>query len=409
MTQRLQVGGRRRADRWARLAWSVVAVTLLLFAFALIGTVGRNPRFVPVAAEIDLWAMALLALVFLAFSVVGALVASRDPRNAVGWLFLSIAASVAVTLASLVYVQTALLGRWWADWLSEWNSVGTFAQLPLVLLLFPDGKLPSRRWRPVAWVCALNGILLVGGTAISPYSYEGHPFTNPVGIEGLPGLIEGGALAWTLLPLVMLAGAAGFVIRFRRSAGERRQQLKWFALAAAIVAAGYMIQQASWSFRALADTNLPAIATVTLILCVMTIPLASGIAILRYRLYDIDILINRTLVYAALTAVLGLVYAGGAVAIGGLIQEVSGRRNDNIVVAASTLAVAAAIRPARLRIQNFIDHRFYRRKYDAATAASEFSARVRSEVDIQSVSQHLIAVIEQTMQPSHVSLWLKRT
>lgn len=409
MIEPLPVPRHRRANRLARLAWSVVAVTVLLFAFALIGTVGRNPHFVPVAAEIDPWAMALLALVFLAFAVVGALVASRDQRNAVGWLFLSIAASVGITLACLVYVQIALPGRRWADWMSEWNSLGTFAQLPLVLLLFPDGKLPSRRWRPVAWVSALNGLLLVGGAAISPYTYDGHSFTNPAGIEDLPGFVQGSALAWMLLPLVMLAGAAGFVVRFRRSVGERRQQLKWFAWAAAIVAAGYMIQQASWTFRTLADTNLPGIATVVLIFCVMTIPFASGVAILRYRLYDIDILINRTLVYTALTAVLAFVYAAGAVAIGGLVQELSGRRNDNIVVAATTLAVAAAIRPARLRIQTFIDRRFYRRKYDAARTAIGFSARVRNDVDIQSVSHHLIGVVQETMQPSHVSLWLKRT
>lgn len=383
----------------------MVALTAGLFAFALIAGVGRTAYFAPIAAQIDVWAIALLTVCFLSFSVVGALVAARTPRNAIAWLFLSIGGSVSLTLASLVYLETGLPWQRWAAWVSEWTSLGPFAQLPLVLLLFPDGKLPSRRWRPIGWACVVNAIVLVGSAWITPYDY--HRYANPLAIQGLPGPLHGGGFGWWLLPLVMMAGAAAFVMRFRHSSGEYRQQLKWFALAASVVAAGYVVQQASWVVRSLSETNLPAIASIILIFCVMTIPLASGIAILRYRLYDIDIIVNRALVYSALTAVSALLYLVGVVGIGSVIQDVTGRENDSVVVAATTLGVAAAFRPARVRIQSFIDRRFYRRRYDAAAALASFSARLRDEVDLDAISVHLVESVQATMQPERTFLWLR--
>jgi hypothetical protein len=288
-----------KAGTSTRLAWSLFALSAVLFAFALVVGQRATPVFSPLSLRVHLWAIGLICAAFMTFSAVGALVASRSPTNGVGWLFVSIGACAGLALASIAYVATTLPARPWAEWASDWSGVLIFPQITLIILLFPDGKLPSRKWRVVAWATAVEAVGLVM-VAFTPNTPENSVFPNPAGVEGLRGtILQDGNLGWVLFPMTIVAAAASFVVRFRGSAGHRRQQLKWFSLAAGLAAAGFLTQAAAW------ETNLVAAALVVVVICLTAIPVASGIAILRHRLYDIDIIINRTLVYASLTAVLG--------------------------------------------------------------------------------------------------------
>lgn len=397
-----------------RLAWGLCALTALLFVFALAGGLQFTPKFPPLSLQVQWWAIAILSVAFLTFSVVGALVASHSPHNTIGWLFLGIGGAAGLALASLVYTETSFPGPAWAEWVADWSGVTVFSQVAFVLLLFPDGRLPSPHWRGIAWVTGLAGLGQVAGS-FTPHSPPEYLFTNPVGVESIRGtILQDGNLGWVLLPVAMVAAAASFVVRFRASAGHRRQQLKWFALAATLVAIGFLLQNLAWliTWRDLSDsweTALVAVPILLLVACFTAIPIASGIAILRYRLYDIDIIINRALVYASLTAVLALVYVAGVVAIGGVVRELSGQQENDIVVAASTLLVAGLFRPARTRIQGNVDKRFYRSRYDAQRTVEAFSTRLQDEIDLDALSGELVAVVRNTMQPTQVSVWLKHS
>ncbi|MDQ3662784.1 MAG: hypothetical protein M3454_17375 [Actinomycetota bacterium] len=398
-----------------RLAWSLFAVTAALFGFALVGGLRATPTFSPTGVRVHIWAIVLLSVAFMTFSGVGALMASRNPRNAVGWLFVSIGACTSLALASVAYVETTFPARPWAEWVADWSSVLVFPQITFVLLLFPDGKLPSPRWRVVAWATMVEAVGLVMGS-FTPYTPEDRVFFNPAGIEGLRGtILQDGNLGWVLLPVTIVAAAFSFVVRFRASAGQLRQQLKWFSLAAGLAAAGFLTQLATWGATALADGNNPwesavvAAGLVVEVLCLTAIPVASGIAILRYHLYDIDIIINRTLVYASLTAVLAFTYIAATVSIGSLVRELTGQQENDIVVAASTLLVAGLFQPARTRIQANVDRRFYRSRFDAQRTVEAFSTRLQDEIDLDALSGELVAVVRNTMQPTQVSVWLKHS
>ncbi|CAN5644516.1 hypothetical protein BH20ACT21_BH20ACT21_03140 [soil metagenome] len=387
-----------------RLAWGLFAVTAVLFGFALVGGLRATPIFSPGSIRVQFWAIALLCVAFMTFSAVGAFVASRSPANAVGWLFISIGACASLALASIAYVQTTFPARPWAEWAADWSGVLVFPQITFVILLFPDGKLPSPKWRVVAWATAVEAVALVIG-AFTPYTSDA-AFSNPAGIEGLRGtILQDGNLGWVLFPVTIVAAAGSFVVRFRASSGQRRQQLKWFALAAGLAAAGFLTQSVTWGGTA----TLVAAGLVVEVICLTAIPIASGIAILRYRLYDIDIIINRALVYASLTAVLALVYVAGVVGIGGVVRELTGQQENDIVIAASTLMVAALFRPARANIQANVDRRFYRSRYDAQLTVEAFSSRLQDEIDLDALAGELVAVVRNTMQPTQVSVWFKHS
>jgi hypothetical protein len=243
---------------------------------------------------------------------------------------------------------------------------------------------------------------LAAHDAFAPGLLEESDIVNPAGIDGLEILTEVwlGWSMWGLLALSVVAGGVSLVLRFRRSRGTYRQQMKWLALAAVLV---------GFSFAALVATGGEVLAVAVMTAAaILLLPVAVGIAILRYRLYDIDLIINRTLVYLSLTSVLALVYAGGVVGAGSLMREVTGREQSSLVVAASTLVVAALFRPVRTRVQTFIDRRFYRRKYDAARTVESFSARLRDETELEILATELVAAVDDTMQPAHVSIWLER-
>jgi hypothetical protein len=345
---------------------------------------------------------------FTAFMVVGALVVAHRPANAIGWLFsaiglLALGASLAGEYSQYAYVTQpgGLPFAVGAVWYLAWAAFLVFGlTFTFTLLLFPTGRLLSPRWRPIAWLAAIEIIANSVLAALQPtlrLEYAARTIPNPIGISGLPAPEQGavGAVLGGLFTAVSLAACASLVLRFWRARGEERQQLKWFAYAAALMVTGLV-----------GALVLPSGGDLIAALTIALLPVAAGIAILRYRLYDIDRLINRTLVYGLLTALLAGVYAGAVLVLGQLFGGVTGDP-PSWAVAGATLAVAALFQPARRRIQAVVDRRFNRRKYNAAKTIQAYSTRLRDQVDLDALSTELLAVVDQTMEPTRVSLWLR--
>jgi hypothetical protein len=384
----------------ARLAWSVWATTLALLAGALVlaaANQGARPR---LADDLG------LAFAFLCFATVGAFIASRRHANAVGWICCAIGLTVALAVAPIEYGHYALAHpgslpaaatvAWPAMW-AFYPALGLMATF--LLLLFPTGQLPSRRWRLVAWAAGATIIGMTLVAAIAPVPPDDGLPTNPLGIQQLARAWElTDSIGALLFGALAVASAASLVVRFRHARGEERQQLKWFTFGTSGLVVLLAVQAAAPTLGARVSNLVVAAA-------LGAIPLAIGIAILRYRLYDIDRIINRTLVYGLLTVLLGAVYIAGVFGLGQLLNPVTGE--SALAVAASTLAVAALFQPARRRIQAVVDRRFNRRKYDAAETIDTFGARLRDQVDLDTVSTELLAVVDQTMQPTRVVLWLR--
>jgi hypothetical protein len=341
----------------------------------------------------------------LAFAVIGGLVASRQPQNSVGWLLLAVALCMTVRLVGESYARYVLItapgslpGGMYGAW-AQWSWAGVVAILAIFLpLYFPTGRLLSPRWRPVLWLgIAYLGAVVANALQPGPEVWlAGYPpARNPVVYlpEAKPLLDVIGVAGLCLFPAVGGAIAA-LVVRFRRSRGIERQQLKWFTYAAALAPLPFLVYEvAPGAFGLLLAVTLPLV------------PISVGIAILRYRLYEIDRIINRTLVYGLLTAVLGLCYAAGSL----LFVLVAGGGTDppSWLVAAATLAAAAVFRPARRRIQAAVDRRFNRRRYNAVKTIQAFSTRLREQIDLDTLSREVLAVVDQTMEPTQVSLWLR--
>ncbi len=292
----------------------------------------------------------------------------------------------------------AVVGAWTGSW--YW-----YALLALVLvylpLYFPNGRLPSRRWLPVVVLAGIGTLSVVVLAALADTlpvnEAPGYEIDNPVGIEGL-GYVEDipvfGVLG-VILGVAVIGAVASVVVRFRRSRGIERQQMKWFVYAVAPVLVMPI------------EDYLPGIiSSVALGAVLIGLPAAIGVAVLRYRLYDIDVLINRTLVYGSLTALLVTVYVGSIVVLQAVFRSLTGQ-DSQLTIVASTLAIAALFNPLHRRIQAFVDRRFYRRKYDAEKTVAAFSARLRDETDLAELNEELLAVVRETMQPAHVSLWLR--
>jgi hypothetical protein len=381
-----------------RLVWAVPVVGALAATVVAAYMLGLGPQ--PVAGIVD---EALFTVVAgLAFGCVGALVATRQPGNAIGWLFCGVGLATIVSGPSFVYGELAAPGSVWGTWLSSWTSLFLFTTAPLVLLLFPDGKPLARQWRPVVWLAGLAMAFLGVHDAFAPGLLEDSTVVNPAGIESLRSVLRNPWLgwgAWILLGMSVVAGALSLVLRFRRSRGVQRQQLKWLALAASMVGLGFVLLVATGG-----NSEWAGFFTA---ISLLLLPVLAGVAILRYRLYDIDTVINRTLVYGTVSALMALVYIAGVVGVGDVIRQTTGQESNQLAVAASTLAVAALFRPARSRVQNLIDRRFYRRKYDAALTVQAFSTRLQEEIDLEALAAELEAVVRRTVQPTSVSLWLR--
>ncbi len=403
----------RRSASW--LAWSLWALSL---TSAVVSAVFRslNPGAPKAVSQeplvFDIWFL----LVSLSFATVGALVASRQPRNAIGWIFCALGVCNSLAAASQGYAIYALLtgpaylpGGAVANWLSSLLAGPiVFAMFALVLLLFPDGRPLSSSWRAVVWL-DLAAIALIFGFAFKPGPLDTSLLDadNPFGIKGAGALFEALGIVGIFLALAAAAtGAVSLVLRLRRSRGDERQQLKWFAFAGAVFCAAFATGPVLWSLPP--SSGFGWIWTVLFLSAVSTIPAAAGVAILRYRLYDIDVIINRTLVYGSLTVMLVGIYLGAVISLQYAFRAATGQEST-LAIVASTLAIAALFNPLRRRIQGFIDRRFYRRKYDAARTLAAFSARLRDETDLDTLNEDLASVVDETLQPAHVSLWLRET
>ncbi len=402
-----------RAAPW--LAWSLVTLSVVLLVGGIAldqmarSTALGRPYYGPVEA-------AFVLATVLTFSVLGAIIASRQPRNAIGWIFCGIGLVVSINSLSGSYAEYRLAGgsaagslAETAAWFSSWSwTLWLYVPTTFLLLLFPDGRLPSPRWRPVAWCAALGVITFVAGSALQPGPLEEFPrITNPYGVDSpiLVAVMIAGAI---LASASMVVSAVSLIVRMRRAGRVERQQIKWLAYGGAVVVGAVFVSSVIstiWS----EDLGISLI-----IIGLLGVPIFTGVAILRYRLYDIDIVINRTLVYAVLTALLAAGYFGTIMAlqgVGSLVYQVPFRaiigQQSTLAVVASTLTIAALFNPLRRRIQSFIDRRFYRSKYNAAKTLEGFSTKLRDETDLEALSGDLIGVVTETMQPAHVSLWLR--
>ncbi|MDQ4126911.1 MAG: hypothetical protein M3151_02985 [Actinomycetota bacterium] len=351
----------------------------------------------------------------LSFSAIGAVIVFRRPENAVGWILLFGGLCNSLNGFSWEYSRYALLtaaGPWplgpFFAWLSVWIfAPGFVASFPLTLLLFPTGRLPSPRWRHLLWLIA-GGLAL----AVVPMAAAAWPIRGPALVTGnvwTNGAVGSLAVAPQRLGVVViilciLASVVSIVLRFRSAAGEERQQLKWLVYAGALTFGLTVTASPAVPFEW--PEPFSSLLSFLATLLLPSIPVAVGIAILRHRLYDIDFLINRTLVYGSLTAVLALVYAGGVVLSQSVLRALTGQ-GSTFAVVVSTLVIAGLFSPLRRRIQAFIDRRFYRKKYDAKATLEDFSARLRDETDLDRLGGELVSVVRETVQPAHASLWLR--
>jgi hypothetical protein len=420
-----------RASAW--LAWSLAALSVAMFlasaALYFLDRSAQSPGYwVTPGAVIGELLGFVPFLAFVAFPLVGALIASRHPGNPIGWICLVAGLLWMLILVSQAYSAYgltkpgsipfpvtihALLYAWL--WVPTVGLIGIY-----LLLLFPDGRLPSRRWRLLAWLAGAviavesAAVLLTPGPlqdlrgARNPFGLEDHPWVEGLGLIVLP-----------LLPLCMVASAVSLVLRFRRSTGVVREQIKWIAFAASFMGLLYLgIMGTGLIILLISSPQTPndlgsqswlgVLLENVMVLSFAGVPVAIGFAVLKYRLYEIDIIINRTLVYGVLTATLVALYFGSVTATQAIFRALSGQEEQpQLAIVVSTLVIATLFNPLRRRVQGFIDRRFYRKKYDAAKTLEAFSGKLRDETDLDALSEDLVGVVRETMQPAHVSLWLR--
>ncbi len=389
----------RRTASW--LAWplsglsAVLGGLYLLFLALAAATTG---------ASIDpYWGAGVVVAVV--FPAVGALIVSRYPANALGWVFCAMGLSGAIGGAANAYAAYALLaeggplpGGELAAWVGSWTGNASFLSFVFIPLLFPDGRPPSRRWRPLVWLAVGTIALWTISDAFMPGPVGSDPpLDNPFGVQGAGVALRSLSHALELvITLIWLASIVSLVWRYLRSRGRERQQLKWLTYAVAVVA-----PLSLWG-----NGLFPDLAWLIGGIGTASIPVAIGVAVLSHRLYEIDIIINRTLVYGFLSATLIALYFGSIVLLQGGFVTLTGEKST-LAVVASTLLIAALFNPLRRRIQSFIDRRFYRRKYDARKTLEGFSTKLRDETDLEALRGDLVGVVSETMQPAHVSLWLR--
>jgi hypothetical protein len=404
----------RREAAW--LAWYMCSVSLMLTVLGLLFlVVSRSPTGAPVYAGASLYDFWLInTVIALSFSTVGGVIAPRlPPHNPIGWIFCTIGLIGGMRVFVAEYAIVTLLaepgsplgrlpGGEALAWVSSWLWVPHIALFLYLALLFPDGRPPSPRWQPFAWLVGVVAVVGMVAVAFWPERAAGFDLTNhPIGMEVATDAVNPVEIILYTLALVAMSS---LVVRLRRTNGVERQQVKWFAFAVAVLAISAIL--AYVVSETLGLRWLAWISSVLVIVGVVGLPVAMGIAIFRYRLYNIDVLINRTLVYGSLTAVLILVYVGSVVLLQELFLTLTGEQSQ-LAVVVSTLAIAALFNPLRRRIQEVIDRRFYRRKYDAAKTLAGFSAKLRDETDLDTLMDDVLSVVQGTMQPARVSLWLR--
>ena len=382
------------------LAWVLWAATASFVAGALILGLANRP-------EVPVYDVPFHAIT-LTFATLGALISSRRPGNVMGWIFLATGVLGGVETFFGQYAKVALAsdglslpGGVLAAWLAMLTQSSFPISIIFLVLLFPDGRLPSRRWRPLAWVMGifLAVTLVVGALGPGPFP-EFPSASNPFGVEWVQpsqAVLVAGGLGGLICVVVTLLS---LVVRFYFSRDEKRLQLKWFTYAAVVGLSTPLL------LNSFAPGLFQVLGQVAWTLGFLSLPVSAGVAILKYRLYDIDIIINRTLVYGPLTVMLVAVYVGGVLTLEYAFRTLTGS-GSQLSIVASTLLIAALFIPMRRRVQNFIDHLFYRRKYDAARTLETFSVRLREETDMDALSSELLSIVQETVQPEHVSLWLR--
>ncbi|HEY7339973.1 MAG TPA: hypothetical protein VH591_03765 [Ktedonobacterales bacterium] len=422
-----------------RLAWSLFALALVLSISAVLlviafdsAVTAPHTRLPPAIVQgmhlsaldwiLD-WIEGVMGVVpLLAFSALGALIVSRYPTHAIGWIFCALGPLGAVEPFAVYYAIFALFvapntlpGGVMAAWLQNWIWVVSIVLICAFLpLLFPTGRLVSKRWKPAWWLAISTTVALVLERALHPGrlgNYLGaYDIPNPLGVAPLDALrVVFFTLPLDLLHASMLVAAASLVVRLRHARGHERQQIKWFAYFGAAVGGLEVLGHIS--------SIMPGVSTPFFMewayplawpIALTGLALGAGLAILRYRLYDIDVIIRRTLVYGTLTALLAGVYLTLVIGLGSFARTVFGLSEQQpLIVVGSTLAVFALVQPLRRGIQRFIDRRFYRSKYDAARTLAAFGATLRTETDLSALSERLIVAVQETMHPAHVSLWLR--
>jgi hypothetical protein len=389
-----------RKQTAARLAWTVCVFVAALTVFALtVDLLSGKPE--RLAVRIAEWSFTTLAV---PLAVVGALITSRRPGNRVGILLLVGGLSISVEkvaeeLTSYgVRVPGAVPGVGLIGWVSNLAWIPSILMLLLLPVLFPDGQPPSPRWRPVVWAIVAGAVVTTVLAALIPRIGIEPSLRSPLALPGSAGVALERVLRLVFLglPVAAVAAMAAMIVRFRRARGVERQQLKWLAYAGGVVVVATVAQ----------DTWLGGWPVAAATALLWAIPVAIGVAILRYRLYDIDRIINRTLVYGLLTMLLGLGYAGMVLVLGQLFGGI-GDKPPSWVIASVTLAVAALVQPARRRIQQAVDRRFNRRRYNAAKTIEAFSTHLRDQVDLDTLTVELLAVVNHTVEPTSSSLWLR--
>jgi hypothetical protein len=389
-----------RTAAW--LAWAVCAISLAVTALC----------FLLIALNLSLDTPAYffwpdLTLLAIGYSVIGAIIASRLPKHPIGWICCAIGFIAAVdhfggeyAVYALVAQPHPLPGGMAMLWLQDWFWMLFIGLIVFLLLLFPTGRLPSSRWQPFAWGSVVVILVAVILTASTPLPSSGSEIRGS--FEEPPSPVQFSVL------LLGLVAAVSVVVGRRNATGVERQQIKWLLYAAPISFFGSSLKIAVVYFMQIEGPWGLWISYILVAVGGLSGPIAIGVAILRYRLYNIDVLINRTLVYGSLTALLAAVYFGGVTATQAIVRVLTGQEQQpQLVVVVSTLVIAALFNPLRRRIQSFIDRRFYRRKYDATKTLEAFSAKLRDETDLDALSDDLVGVVRETIQPSHVSLWLR--
>ena len=397
-----------RAATW--LAWSVCALSLLMLALVLmVAFLGWSS---PLPRGWYTWQDVAIGIVgYIGAPLLGGLIASRQPHNPYGWLWLGFGLVSALAGLAWAYAAYALVlepgslpaSRAVVVLLQRYGFALVVILVPFLLLLSPDGRLPSRRWRFLAWIVVAVGAVMLIVAGFLPESGFAAPIENPFSLGGAVGeaidlLFFGGA---SVISCAIIASALSLVFRFRRAVGVERQQLKWFAYAVALLGGDVVLSSVLPDLTDLLD---PLLTTAVL----LGFYAALGVAILRYRLYAIDVIINRTLVYGSLTGTLAMVYVGGVATTQALFRALTSQEQQpQLAIVISTLVIAALFNPFRRRIQSFIDRLFYRRKYDAAKTLEAFGSRLRDQTDLEALSNDVVGVASATIQPAHVSLWLR--
>lgn len=390
-----------------RLAWVLCAGCAALTLIGLVFVVRSAGVDTPVTFA-SRRASTLQAVCFLVLPGLGALIVGRHPRNPLGWLLIAIGSSIAVWIAAdgwalhtLLVAPGALPLGIEAAWLANWIWAAGWSATAALFLLFPDGRLPSARWRPVAWLGAGTGLVAVATLMLAPGRMTKYPYlTNPFGIGAGP---DAGQPDLAVVPLLCF-GVVAFLslgLRLRTATGPARQQLRALRLAAA-VAVGVTVGWGVLTPLGVRNAGLEELSLVA----TSGVPIAAGLAVLRYRLSDVDALITRTLVYLWLSTLLAGVYTAAVLGLGLALRPFG--TSSQLAVAASTLVTAALFQPGRTRIQRMVDRRFNRRQYDARLAVDAYRERLRDPVDLEQVTAELTAAAAAAVQPAHVSVWLRR-